>query len=187
VRWKVRVSAAAFFEGLIDAKHSEVIIREIILTLCFAALIGTATNADTKKIFVVTWESECEYSCQGFIETIENSGFDAEVILRRANQDKSKFSGFIEEPRQVGADLIATYGTSVTLGILGRRSDDGDHRFVDGISGVFWYVADPFGTGIAENFEGSGRPHITGTVNGGVRTCHWGGANVGHLVRRLGA
>ncbi|MDW4551257.1 ABC transporter substrate-binding protein [Defluviimonas sp. D31] len=136
------------------------------LLLCVAVLFGTIAEAETKKIYAVTWEGECEHSCQGFIETIENSGFDAEVIVRYSNQDKSKLRGFVEESRELGADLVATYGTSVTLGILGRRGDDGDPRFVgEDVPAVFWYVADPFGTGIAESFDGSGRQHVTGTFN----------------------
>ncbi|RYH06103.1 hypothetical protein EU800_25005 [Tropicimonas sp. IMCC6043] len=129
------------------------------------ACIATVAAAETKKIYVVTWEHECEHSCQGFIETIENSGFDAEVILRLSEQDKSKFPGFIEEARSLKADLVATYGTSVTLGIVGRKADDGKGTHIEGIPAVFWYVADPFGTGIAERFEGSGRSHVAGTYN----------------------
>ncbi|MDA5093694.1 ABC transporter substrate-binding protein [Aliiroseovarius sp. KMU-50] len=128
-------------------------------------IFGSPADAGPKKIYAVTWEGECEHSCKGFIETIENSGFDAEVILRLSHQDKSKFPGFIEESRQLGADLVATYGTSVTLGLLGRKSDDGNPQFINGVPGVFWYVADPFGTGIAESFDGSGRAHIAGTFN----------------------
>ena len=136
------------------------------LLLCAAAVLGTAAEAETKKIYIVTWENECEHSCQGFIETIENSGFDAKVILRLSNQDKAKFPGFVEESREMGADLVATYGTSVTLGILGRLGDEGDPRFVgEDVPAVFWYVADPFGTNIAESFDGSGRQHIAGTFN----------------------
>lgn len=128
-------------------------------------LLGTLASAETKTIYVVMWEGECEHSCRGFLDTIEASGFDAEVLLRFADQDKSRFPGFVEESRQLGADLVATYGTSVTLGILGRKTDDGDPRYVQGVPGVFWYVADPFGTGIAEGFDGTGRPHIAGTFN----------------------
>ncbi len=134
------------------------------LTLTVAAFASLA-SAETKKIYTVTWEAECEHSCQGFIETIEASGFDAEVILRMAGQDKSKFPGYLAEAKAIGADLVATYGTSVTLGILGRKSDDGKGTHVEGIPGVFWYVADPFGTGIAESFEGTGRAHLAGTFN----------------------
>lgn len=139
--------------------------KKIAIILGFAGLFGSAVFAETKTIYAITWEGTCEHSCQGFIETIENSGFDAEVILRLAHQDKSKFPGFVTESREVGADLVATYGTSVTLGVLGRRADDGDPRFVNGVPSVFWYVADPFGTNIAESFESSGRTYVTGTYN----------------------
>lgn len=135
------------------------------VTLCALFLTGTAGLAETKKIYTVTWEDTCEHSCKGFIETIENSGFDAEIILRLSHQDKSKFPGFVEESRELGADLVATYGTSVTLGVLGRMSDEGDPRYVTDVPGVFWYVADPFGTKIAESFAGSGRSRIAGTYN----------------------
>ena len=130
-----------------------------------AALFGSTAVAEPKTIYVVTWESDCEHSCQGFLETIENSGFDAELIVRFADQDKSRFPGYLEESRRLGADLVATYGTSVTLGLIGRKRDDGSPGFVQGVPTVFWYVADPFGTGIADSFEGTGRPHVAGTYN----------------------
>jgi len=86
-------------------------------------------------------------------------------VVRFADQDKSRFPGYVEESRQLNADLVATYGTSVTLGLLGRKSDDGKPGFVQGVPAVFWYVADPFGTGIADGFDGTGRPHVAGTYN----------------------
>jgi putative ABC transport system substrate-binding protein len=135
-----------------------------IVPVCVAFLASMAA-AETKTVYAVVWEDECEHSCQGFVDTIEASGLDAEVILRFADQDKSRLPGFVQESRELKADLVATYGTSVTLGILGRKSDDGDPRFVQGVPGVFWYVADPFGTGIAESFTGTGRSHIAGTYN----------------------
>lgn len=135
------------------------------LATALAVMLVTPLSAETKTIYVVTWEHECEHSCQGFLDTIEKSEFDAEVVLRMAGQDKSRFPGYVEESRALGADLVATYGTSVTLGMLGRATDDGDPRFVNDVPGVFWYVADPFGAGIAESFEGTGRPHVAGTFN----------------------
>ena len=137
-----------------------------VLQAIFAAVLAVGPAwAETKLIYVVTWEHECEHSCQGFLETIERSDLDAELVLRLSNQDKSKFPGFVEESRALGADLVATYGTSVTLGILGRITDAGDPRYVQDVPGVFWYVADPFGAGIAESFEGTGRPLVAGTFN----------------------
>lgn len=63
------------------------------------------------------------------------------------------------------ADLVLTWGTSVTLGILGTLDDVGKPRFLTEIPVVFTVVADPFGTRIAKSFEGSGRMNVTGTFN----------------------
>lgn len=65
----------------------------------------------------------------------------------------------------MGADLVLTWGTSVTLGMVGTLDDAGDPDFLDDIPVVFTVVADPFGARVAESFEGSGRANITGTFN----------------------
>ena len=62
-------------------------------------------------------------------------------------------------------DLVLTWGTGVTLGIIGTLDDVGKQRFLNDVSVVFTVVADLFGTGIAKSFEGSGRKNVTGTFN----------------------
>lgn len=57
------------------------------------------------------------------------------------------------------------YGTSVTLGVIGRLTDADNPRYLNDIPVVFTVVADPFGTKIAESFERSGRPNVAGTFN----------------------
>lgn len=130
-----------------------------------AIILGAASPAvaEPKLIYGVFWEG-CEGSCQGFRETIEASGLDAEFIARDARQDRNALPGFVVEARELGADLVLTFGTTVTLVIAGTLDDDPSGT-MDDIPLVFMYVADPFGTRIAESFEGSGRPHVTGTYN----------------------
>lgn len=60
---------------------------------------------------------------------------------------------------------MLTWGTSVTLGVVGTLDDTDDPRFLSGIPVVFTVVADPFGTRIAAGFESSGRTNVTGTFN----------------------
>lgn len=120
--------------------------------------------AESKLIYVVVWRG-CEEACEGFKAGIAESGMDAELVIRDADQDKSRLPGFVEEARALGADLVLTWGTSVTLGIAGTLDDAGDPRFIQDIPLVFTVVADPFGTGVARGFEGSGRRHVTGTFN----------------------
>jgi putative ABC transport system substrate-binding protein len=86
--------------------------------------------------------------------TIAESGIDAELVIRVAEQDKAKLPGFVLEARALGADLVVTYGTSVTLGIAGTLDDVGDDRFIQDIPLVFMYVADPFATRIAARVPG---------------------------------
>lgn len=129
-----------------------------------ALLPTTGHTEETKLIYAIFWQ-DCEQTCQGFVDGIKESGLDAEIIVKIAEQDKALLPGYVEEARSLGADLVLTYGTSVTLGIAGTLDDVDDDRFIHDIPLVFTYVADPFGTRIAESFEGSGRTNVTGTYN----------------------
>ncbi len=132
--------------------------------LAVSVLACGFAQAGEKTIYGIFWEG-CEHGCQGFLDEIENSGFDAEVLIRDANQDRDKLPGFVAEARDIGADLVLTYGTSVTLGVAGQMDDAEPEKFISRRPLVFMYVSDPFGSGIAESFDGSGRPHIAGTYN----------------------
>ncbi len=149
-------------------------VRRTVIALLFAlaAALGmagqaaeTAAQDDGKKlIYAIFWRG-CEEGCQGFQDYIAEIGLDAEVIVRNAARDKTKIPGFLEEARSLGADLILTWGTSVTLGIAGRLDDVGDPRFNNDIPQVFMVVADPIGAGVIESYEYTGRANITGTRN----------------------
>ncbi len=132
--------------------------------LAVSVLACGFAQAGEKTIYGIFWEG-CEHGCQGFLDEIENSGFDADVLIRDAMQDRDKLPEFIAEARDIGADLVLTYGTSVTLGVAGQMDDAEPEKFISQRPLVFMYVSDPFGSGIAESFEGSGRPHIAGTYN----------------------
>jgi putative ABC transport system substrate-binding protein len=144
-------------------REGEMILRFLLI---FNLLVVPASSADAaeKLIYGVFWEG-CEHGCEGFIEAIKASAFPARVIVRDAEQNKLKLPAFIEEARRMKADLVLTYGTSVTLGIAGRLENAGDEHFITEIPLVFMYVSDPFGSGIAKSFEKSGRNNVTGTYN----------------------
>ncbi len=136
----------------------------LLMISCLCCLLATGAAAGSKKIYLVVWEG-CEHACEGFLEAIEQSGFDADVILRDADQDKSRLPGFVQEARDMKVDAVATYGTSVSLGVAGTLDTVSESRFINDIPLVFWYVADPFGTRIAQDFDASGRVNVTGTFN----------------------
>lgn len=131
--------------------------------LVFAFAVAPAM-AQTKTILGVFYEG-CEHLCNGFKDAIAASGFDAEVEIVDIEQDKSRLPGIVELAREKNVDLVLTFGTSVTLGVIGTLDDVGNPAFLNDIPVVFTVVADPFGTRIAENFDGSGRANVTGTFN----------------------
>lgn len=128
------------------------------------ALLAGGAAAETKRIFGIFYEG-CEHVCEGFKAALAASGYNAELVVRDVAMDKSVLPQAVAEARALPADLVLTYGTSVTLGAIGKLTDAGDPQYLNDIPAVFTMVADPFGSGIAESFEGSGRPNVAGTFN----------------------
>ena len=129
-----------------------------------AVLAGNAAGAETKRVLGVFFRG-CEEACQGFQKRIAESGMDVEFVIRDVAQDKTQIPKIVEEARAMSADLVLTWGTSVTLGVIGTLDDRDDPLFLNDIPVVFTVVADPFGTRIAVNFERSGRNNVAGTFN----------------------
>jgi putative ABC transport system substrate-binding protein len=136
----------------------------MIAVAALAILAITVEAGEKKRILGVFYEG-CENVCEGFKAGIVESGFDAEVIVFDAKQDKSRLPEAVKQAREMKADLILTFGTSGTLGVIGTLDDIDDPRFINDIPVVFTLVANPFSTRIAESFERSGRTNVAGTFN----------------------
>jgi putative ABC transport system substrate-binding protein len=146
-----------------------VMTRRFIFIAFLAVLVAFVGNsapaqAGKKVIFVFTWRG-CEEACRGFKDYIVEKKIDAEIIVRDAGRDKSKLAGFQEEARSRKADLIVSWGTSVTLGTAGRLDDVNNPRFNNDIPQVFMIVADPVGARVVKSLENTGRKNVTGTFN----------------------
>lgn len=128
------------------------------------ALRAVAADATDKTILMVTWRG-CEDACQGFQDYVAEQGMDAEIVLRDAERDATRLPALVEEARASKVDLVVTWGTSVTLGLLGTLKDTDPTRHITSIPAVFMIVADPIAAGIVESYERSGRANVTGTRN----------------------
>jgi putative ABC transport system substrate-binding protein len=116
------------------------------------------------KIYMAVWRG-CEDACRGFQDYFREEGIDVNVIIRNANRDKAKLPAFVREAKELEVDLVLTWGTSVTVGMIGTLADSDHDRHVTDIPVVFMIVADPVGASIIETYESSGRTNITGTRN----------------------
>jgi len=140
------------------------ILLALVGALAWPAADALAQAKKTFTIYMVFWRG-CEEACEGFKEYLAKSGMDTELVIRNANRDKSKLPGFVEEARALEADLVVTWGTSVTRGIAGTLADHNDPRFINDTPLVFMVVADPIGSKIIESYEKTGRANVTGTRN----------------------
>lgn len=138
------------------------------LLLCSLLQVSTAAGqdkTDSKHLIYMTVWRGCEAACKGFKDFISKSGMKAEVVVRNAGRDKKKLPGFVEEARSMRADLLITWGTSVTLGMIGTLENQDDPRFINRIPAIFMIVADPVRAKIIEDYEYTGRKNVTGTRN----------------------
>lgn len=146
---------------------AKTILGTIMALAVVLALPGGNLVAQSNKpftIYMVLWRG-CEEACEGFKEYMAASGIDAELVIRNANRDKTKLPDFVKEARALDADLVVTWGTSVTRGIAGTFSDQDDPQFINDRPVVFMIVADPIGSKIIVSYEKTGRDNVTGTRN----------------------
>jgi putative tryptophan/tyrosine transport system substrate-binding protein len=137
----------------------------VVLLVSVLALSVTLTQAQDRKQILGVFYQGCENLCEGFKAAIADSGFPADVVVLDLELDKSRLPGAVRMAREMPADLVLTFGTTGTLGVIGTLDDSGDPQYISDIPVVFTIVADPFGARIAESFEGSGRANVAGTFN----------------------
>ena len=136
-------------------------------TACLFALSASvwAQSGDEPEpfdVFLITWRGETDVE-HGFRAHMRERGIRVRYTLRDIARDRSRIPGIIEEIRAADPDLVHTFGTSATLGVLGPREGAEPGAHVEGIPGVFSIVAYPLQARIVESFASTGRP-VTGTA-----------------------
>lgn len=133
--------------------------------VCVGSIFGSAMSAEDRlKVGMVVWIG-CEDVCRGVQDAIADSGIDAEFVVMDAAEDRRMLPGFVARARDEEMDLVVTWGTKATLGIVGTLEDQEDPAFLNEIPVVFTVVSDPVGSGIIESYEATGRANVTGTRN----------------------
>ena len=136
--------------------------------LALAALVTVAgsvvaqTESEPFHVFLVVWRGETPVE-QGFRAHMRERGIRVRYTLRNIAQDRSRIPEIVAEIRAAKPDLVHTFGTSATLGILGPHTGGEPDAHVEGIPGVFSIVAYPIQGKIVKSFESTGRP-VTGTA-----------------------
>jgi putative ABC transport system substrate-binding protein len=144
----------------------------ILLSLLFASLVGlSAAHADPQtapapkryKIFMVLYRGETDVEL-GYREYLSQHHIPVDLVVRDINHDTTKLPGIIQEIKATHPDLVYTWGTGVTLGVVGTYKDADPAKYITDIPVVFALVSDPVGVQIAPTLKSSGR-NVTGVIH----------------------
>lgn len=116
----------------------------------------------TYRILMLTFRGETDVE-RGFRDFLTANEIKTDIIARDAGSDSRQVPHMIADLATLKPDLIYTWGTPVTLGVVGPY-DSTDPRYVRDIPVVFALVAAPVRAKIAPSFASSGR-NVTGAVH----------------------
>lgn len=113
------------------------------------------------RILMVTWRGETAVE-KGFRDYFLQRKLPVEFIARDAGRDPARLNAFLDELPSLKPNLIYTWGTSATLGMVGRH--DAPKAAATGIPNVFALVTDPVGAGILASLSDQQRD-VTGVIH----------------------
>lgn len=115
------------------------------------------------RIFMVLGRGESDNEF-GFKDYLARHQIPVEYTIRNTANDSSLIPKFVAEIKATRPDLVYTWGTPQTLGVVGPYDDPDPSKFVRDIPVVFTFVAEPQHSKIVPNMERPGG-NVTGTVH----------------------
>lgn len=94
------------------------------------------------RIHVITFRGMTEVE-KGFADYLASRRIPVEISYRDIGRDMSRMPALLDEIRSVRPDLIYTWGTSVTLGVVGPYDTPTPEQFINDIPVLFTLVASP--------------------------------------------
>jgi putative tryptophan/tyrosine transport system substrate-binding protein len=128
-----------------------------------AARAAPAMTARPLRIYAVTFRGMTDVE-KGFEDHFTSRKIPVQIIYRDLRRDPKRMQGFIDEIRATKPDLIYTWGTTVTLGIVGPYDTPTPEKFISDIPVVFTLVAAPSLAKIVAE-DGTARKNLTGVVH----------------------
>jgi putative tryptophan/tyrosine transport system substrate-binding protein len=121
-----------------------------------------ASTTRPLRIYGITFRGMTDVE-RGFEEYFSSRKLPVQITWRDLNRDATRMAGFIEEIRATRPDVIYTWGTSVTLGVIGPYDAVDPAKHITDIPVVFTLVAAPALAKIVP--EGGTRKNVTGVVH----------------------
>ncbi len=115
------------------------------------------------RIYAITFRGMTDVE-KGFEEYFASRKIPVQITWRDLNRDATRMPGFIDEIRATKPDVIYTWGTSVTLGVLGPYDAVDPAKHITDIPVVFTLVASPALAKIVPE-QGGIRKNVTGVIH----------------------
>ncbi len=122
-----------------------------------------AAEAKPYRIYAITFRGMTDVE-KGFVDYFKTRKIPVDIVFRDLARDANKMPGFLDEIRRTKPDLVYTWGTSVTLGVVGSVGKVEPAKHITDIPVVFTLVAAPVLAGITNDLKSSGR-NLTGVVH----------------------
>jgi putative ABC transport system substrate-binding protein len=115
------------------------------------------------RIYAITFRGMTDVE-RGFQDYFAARRIPVQITFRDLNRDPSRMPAFIEEIRRTRPDLVYTWGTSVTLGVVGTYDAVDPAQNITDIPVVFTLVAAPVLAKIVPDLKSS-RRNVTGVYH----------------------
>lgn len=142
-------------------------IRALVIALLLSILCITPVEAQKPpkpfRIYAITYRGMTDVE-KGFQDYFSTRKIPVEITFRDLNLDITRMPGFLAEIRSMKPDLVYTWGTPVTLGVVGPYDKVDPKTHITDIPVVFTLVAAPMLAKIVKTRAEPGR-NVTGVVH----------------------
>jgi putative tryptophan/tyrosine transport system substrate-binding protein len=116
------------------------------------------------RIYAITFRGKTDVE-KGFEEYFASRKIPVQITYRDLNREMSRMPGFIQEIRATRPDLVYSWGTTVTLGVVGPFDAADQSPYIKDIPVVFTLVASPTLAKIVPDKESPLKRNVTGVVH----------------------
>jgi ABC-type uncharacterized transport system substrate-binding protein len=144
-------------------------IRAVVALFLFVMALAADSDAQAQlqsrpyRIYAITFRGMTDVE-KGFQDYFAARKIPVQITFRDLNRDSTRMPGFLEEIRRTKPDLVYTWGTSVTLGVVGTYDQVDPQVHITDIPVVFTLVAAPVLAKIVRDNKNPGR-NVTGVFH----------------------
>lgn len=130
----------------------------------FAGLVNLASAVEVKpyRITMVVFRG-CEEACMGFKNYFSERKMPVEIEVLDAKTNAQLLPQFVKQVKASKPDLLVTWGTTVSLAMLGTVDNADPAKHVTEIPALFMIASTPVGSGLVKNLKSPGR-NVSGTL-----------------------